>query len=62
MATKSRKWIVTEHRQIVVEHTHDLCESDAARIAFSQSNPEYVASDHTKRYSYAVVSDESADR
>jgi inner membrane protein involved in colicin E2 resistance len=52
---RNGKWIVTEHRQIVVDcNHHPLEESDAFRIALDDSIKSYIVSDKTTRSIYPV--------
>lgn len=51
---KAEQWIVTEHRQVVVEVPRPYCREDAMNIALSGDHPSYVVSDRMERRAYPV--------
>lgn len=58
--SRNKKWIITEHRQIVVDcSAHPLTEGEAFRAALDGSQMSYIVSDHIKRNIYPIHEEEN---
>lgn len=58
---KHTQWIITEHRQILLESPRGIARDDAFGAALRGEPVSFIVSDHTQRYIYPVGSSVAQD-